>query len=60
MSRQGLDKALSGHSTNHTDVPICKLLAYAKAVSADLGPKQKQQVRKLTMLLKEQHGMKGD
>src|SRR5690625_4810921 len=45
---------------HRADVPIYLLLAYAKAVSTDLGPKQKQQVRKLTMSLKEQHGVKGD
>jgi hypothetical protein len=38
-----------------TDVPIYMLLAYAKAVRADLTPNQRHQIAKLTMLLKEQH-----
>ncbi|TEA79182.1 type II toxin-antitoxin system RelE/ParE family toxin [Allopusillimonas ginsengisoli] len=44
----------------HTDAPIYLLLAYAKAASTDLTPDQKRQVAKLTGLLKEQHGPKGD
>lgn len=44
----------------HADAPIYMLLAYAKAVSTDLTLDQKQQVRKLTVLLKERHSVKGD
>ncbi|MCQ9616405.1 type II toxin-antitoxin system RelE/ParE family toxin [Paenalcaligenes niemegkensis] len=44
----------------HTDAPIYMLLTYAMATSTDLTPGQKQQVTKLTLLLKERHSGKGD
>jgi len=43
----------------HTDAPVYMLLAYAKSTSVDLTSEQKQQVTKLTALIKEQHSAKG-
>lgn len=44
----------------HADAPIYLLLAYAKAMRADMTQDQKRQVADLTAILKKHHAVKGD